>query len=1083
MGKTNLIAATVAAAIFAAGNSSAQDWDVTNTGEPYKNVEFTVDEGTWISLDISPDGQTIVFDLLGDIYRMPAKGGVATLVHGGPAMQHSPQFNPDGTRIVYISDVDGGDNVWTSDPNGSRPTQVSFETSRAVVEPTWSADGQTIAAARHFDTADKLHSSELVTYPAGGGPAEQIVAMPENGENVHDAVYGPDGESLFFVEKISHVHASGVYVDASHKNFEIRRKQLSTGEIKSIVGGFGGATTPVISPSGDRMAFVRRVRDETMLFIYDFGTRSQYPIYDELDRDGQADFLGQGNYYPRFDWFPDGEAIAIWAGGKIKRIDVTTGAAEIIPFSVTSRHRLTEPVRVTQDLAPETFKVKAVSRIGLSPDGQNLVFTALGKIWEQSVTGGDPALIADTAASQSEATYAPNGEAIAFVEWDDVHGGALKLRTTGGAVRTLFSSPGIVRQPTYSQDGSRILFQIAEGDDCLGGYRADPGLFWIPSQGGEPTRIEAIGGNPRFSPDGTRIFFTTEAYVDGTLVTTLESVALDGSERRVHLRTADSDTNELKLSPDFSHVAFRHYQNYYIADFNADDAERVLDGNSGTKIETAGGYELTWSADSSAVHWAYGPDILTVSLNDEMSVPEVLTSVDLELPVDKPQGVTAFVGGRVITMEGEEVIEKGTVVVEGNRIRAVGPSASTLVPDNAHIVDTTGKTIMPGLVDMHGHLDTCYYASSGLLPQQQASRFAALSFGVTTNYDPYTSELPTYSAHELALSGGAVSPRSIDVGYVLYGRKRKYDPVYVPIRSFADAQAAMARKAALGGTIVKSYRQILRRQRQMLNKAGREAGIMVDVEGESHFFNGVSAILDGNVNLQHNVPVETLYDDFIQLLAASDVAHTPTLIVLFGEMMGENFLYQSSRLWEDPRVNDFVQTTTSSYSPLAVPVGAPAYVRGMTGVNAVDEIWDIGFRAAARSMKELVDAGGLVNAGSHGQVFGLAMHWEMQLLAEGGMSAFEVLRAGTINGAKTLGLENQIGSIREGKLADLIVLDANPLESVRNTETVSMTMVNGRLYDSFSMNEIGNYDRPRRPFYWEVNDVPKSINWKPAWAH
>ena len=178
----------------------------------------------------------------------------------------------------------------------------------------------------------------------------------------------------------------------------------------------------------------------------------------------------------------------------------------------------------------------------------------------------------------------------------------------------------------------------------------------------------------------------------------------------------------------------------------------------------------------------------------------------------------------------------------------------------------------------------------------------------------------------------------------------------------------------------------------------------------------------------------------------------------------------------------YVQTTTSSYSPLAVPVGAPPYVRGMTNIQAADEIWDLGFRAAARSMKALNDAGGRVNAGSHGQVYGLAMHWELQLLSEGGMSNLDVLKAATINGATTLGLEEQIGSIKAGKLADIIVLDENPLTDIRNTETVSRTMVNGRLYDSVTMNEIGNHDRPRRPFYWEVNDVPKHINWKPAWG-
>lgn len=1081
--KLTSIAAGIIVSILMTGcSSSAQEWSIIDTEQPYRDVEFKLTEGTWISLDISPSGETIIFDVLGDIYAMPASGGAAQVVHSGPAMQHSPRFSPDGQRIAFVSDADGADNVWTSNLDGSAPAQVSVETSLAVADPSWSADGQTLVVARMFDTADRLHASELVTYPASGGAAVQIVPMPINGENVHDAVYAPNGTELYFVEKISAPHASGVYVDANHKNLAIKRKNLSTENIDTIIGGFGGASTPVISPDGSKIAFVRRVKDQTMLFTYDLATRSQVPIFDELDRDGQADFLGQGTYYPRYAWFPEGDAIAIWAGGKILRIELASGEAKEIPFTLTARHRLTEPARFTQELAPETLQVKAISRIALSPDMKTLAFSALGRVWQQQLSDNNLMKLSETKNSQSEAAFSPDGKEVAFIEWNDTLGGSLKVKSANGEVETLFKSSGIVREPVFSPDGSVIIFQIAAGDDCLGGHKADPGVYWIPSSGGVATSLGVIGGNPRFTPDGARVYFTTESYTGGTLITTLESVGFDDGSHVVHLRTQDSDTSELKLSPDLKWIAYRHYQNYYVAPFQSNEGEGILDAPKGKKVDAAGGYELIWANDSKRVYWALGADIFSADIEKNSIHPEIFQSIDLRVPVDKPSGKTAFVGGRIITMQGDNVIENGTVVIDGNRIVSVGPAGDINIPANTHVIDASGKTLMPGLVDMHGHLDTCYYASSGLLPQQQASRYAALSFGVTTNYDPYTSELPTYGSAELTKSGGMVGPRNVDVGYVVYGRKRKYDPVYVPLETYSDAETIMDRKVALGGTVIKSYRQIQRKQRQMLVKAGREKGVMVDVEGESHFFNAITAVLDGNMNLQHNIPVENLYNDFIQLLASSNVAHTPTLIVLFGEMMGENYLYQSSRLWEDPRVDAYVQTTTSSYSPLAVPVGAPAYVRGMTGVQGVDELWDIGFRAAARSMKMLNDAGGLVNAGSHGQVYGLAMHWELQLLSEGGMSNIDVLKSGTINGARTLGLDEQIGSIEEGKLADILLLDRNPLLNIRNTETVSLTMVNGRAYDTVTMNEIGNYERPRNPFYWEVNDVPKHIKWKPTWG-
>jgi hypothetical protein len=257
----------------------------------------------------------------------------------------------------------------------------------------------------------------------------------------------------------------------------------------------------------------------------------------------------------------------------------------------------------------------------------------------------------------------------------------------------------------------------------------------------------------------------------------------------------------------------------------------------------------------------------------------------------------------------------------------------------------------------------------------------------------------------------------------------------------------------------------------------------MDVEGESHLFNNMTMVQDGHFNVQHNLPIATYYDDIVQLWSHSQVSHTPTLIVLFGEMMGENYMYETTEAWKDPKAQTFVQVTTSGYSPLATPYGAPPYVRNMTTVQVADELWNIGFRSVARSMKKLDDAGVTINVGSHGQIPGLAMHWEMWLLSQGGMSNQHVLRAATLNGAKSLGVDKEIGSIEPGKLADFIVLDANPLEDIRNSNTVRYTLVNGHLYDSNTMNEIGNVDKPRGKFYWEVGRDYHGIEWKKAWAH
>nr|WP_277602560.1 amidohydrolase family protein [Parahaliea mediterranea] len=154
----------------------------------------------------------------------------------------------------------------------------------------------------------------------------------------------------------------------------------------------------------------------------------------------------------------------------------------------------------------------------------------------------------------------------------------------------------------------------------------------------------------------------------------------------------------------------------------------------------------------------------------------------------------------------------------------------------------------------------------------------------------------------------------------------------------------------------------------------------------------------------------------------------------------------------------------------------------MTTLHAAEEVWDVGFRPVARSIAALDAAGVTINAGSHGQIAGLGLHWEMWLLAEGGMDPHRVLRAATVNGARTLGVDDQLGTLDVGRLADLIVLDKNPLEDIRNSNSVRYTMLNGRLYDAYSLDEVGNYDVPRTPFYWELQQY-NDVDWNQAWTN
>ncbi|NJO01177.1 MAG: amidohydrolase family protein [Bacteroidia bacterium] len=349
----------------------------------------------------------------------------------------------------------------------------------------------------------------------------------------------------------------------------------------------------------------------------------------------------------------------------------------------------------------------------------------------------------------------------------------------------------------------------------------------------------------------------------------------------------------------------------------------------------------------------------------------------------------------------------------------------------------------------------------GLSPQKQWSYYANLAYGITSTHDPSSNSEMAFSQSEMVKAGVMVGPRIYSTGTILYGADGDFK---APINSLDDARSALRRTQAYGAFSVKSYNQPRRNQRQQVIKAARELGVMVYPEGGSHFFHNMSMISDGHTSIEHNIPVAPLYKDVVQFWAASQTANTPTLIVCYGAVSGEYYWYQKTNVWEKDRLLRF--------TPRAI---VDSRARHRTSIP--DEEYDNGHILVSQSLKKLVDAGVDVCVGGHGQLQGLGVHWEIWMLAQGGMTPMECLRAATIHGAKYIGMDKEIGSLETGKIADLIVLDKNPLENIQNTESVKYTMINGRLYDSDSMNEIGNQERKRSKFFWELENYSENFPW------
>ncbi len=1045
------------------GDAGAPDWSVDSPGAPSSEAPIDVTEGTWMSVDVSPRGDELVFDLLGDLYTLPIAGGEAKQLTRGISWDMQPRYSPDGKHIAFTSDRGGGDNLWILKRDGTEPQAVTQEKFRLLNSPAWSPDGQYLVGRKHFTSKRSIGAGEMWLYHrSGGGEGVQLTERPSEQKDVGEPVFSPDGRYLYFSQDVTPGKVFQYNKDPNGEIYAIQRLDLVTREIDPFVTGPGGSVRPTPSPDGKQLAFVRRVRTKTVLYVADVVSGAERPLYDGLDRDMQETWAIHG-VYPAMAWTPDSKSIVFWAQGKLNRLDVAKRTVANIPFHVKGTRTLTEALRFPQAVAPQKFSPKMLRWVTVSPQGDRVVFQALGHLYMRALPNGTPKRLT----SQSEhfelfPSFSRDGKWIVYTTWSDAKYGSVRVAPAGGGEgRVVSEKPGLYREPAFSPDGSAIVYRAGGRGQLLPGeWGREVGLYVVPTGGGKAKRLVKDGEQPHFGQDPKRVYFLWTEEGEKEDKRELRSIGLDLSEPRTHLTSAEG--YGYRISPDERWVAFRESFNAYVMPLPR-GAKTVVASKDGkalpvAKVSKDAGEYLHWSGDSKRLHWALGPELYTRELREAFrflegapaklpEAPERGLNLSFEVPSAAPQGTLAFTGARVITLRGDEVLEDGVVVVKGNRIVAVGKASEVKPPSGAKVIDVRGKTVMPGLVDVHWH---GAMGSDGVIPQQSWVNYASLAFGVTTLHDPSNSTADIFAASELAKAGMTVAPRIFSTGTILYGAQGVgYRAV---VESLDDARSHLRRMKAVGAFSVKSYNQPRRDQRQKVLQAARELQMMVVPEGGSLLQHNLTMVVDGHTGVEHAIPPAKIYADIKQLWGKSKTGYTPTQVVAYGGLWGEEYWYQKTNVWEDARLSAFV--------PRRV-LDPRSRRRGMVPDDEFNHF------NVSRIARELNDAGVSVQLGAHGQREGLAAHWEIWMFGQGGMKPLQALRAATLSGAQYLGLDKDIGSLEVGKLADLIVLDKNPLEDLRNSESVRYTLVNGRLYDAASMNEVGLTPKPRAPFFFE----------------
>lgn len=1061
MRKTLLGVLILAAAqpVFSQDKKDVPKWDVEKFRGTTKNFTINTDEGTWMNLDVSPDGKEIVFDILGDIYMMPISGGVAKLLSGGATFDVQPRFSPNGRYISYTSDKSGGDNIWIMNRDGSNKRQVTKETFRLLNNATWMPNSEYIVARKHFTGTRSLGAGEMWMYNINGGDGVQLTKRKNDQQDSGEPNISPNGKFLYYSEDVTPGPTFEYSKDPNGTIYAIKQLDLSTGKTTDLIRQQGGAARPQISPDGKLMAFVKRVRLKTELYIQNLQTGEESPVFEDLSKDQQETWAIFG-IYPNFAWTPDSRSLVFYAKGKIKKVDLVSLSVAEIPFQVTTNQTVQQSLHFPQQVYTPEFNSKMIRQLTTSPDGKMVVFNAAGYLYKKELPGGTPVRLTDGLDFEFEPSFSPDGKYVVYTTWSDEFKGSIKradVRT--GRFTTLTDEKGFYYSPSYSSKGDRIVFRKGRGNDVLGQtFGRGGGIYVMPANGGARTLITDNGIKPKFNTDDSRIFFQSsengkKAY---------KSISANGGGEDTHYTSGYA--TQFEPSPDGKWIAFSEFFNVYITPMVLTGS--ALDLSSGNKsipltrlTKDAGSY-IHWSNDSKRLFWTLGEQYYAQDVKNAFPFAEGGSagareiaadslSVGLKLKTDVPTGMIALTGARIITMKGDEVIDNGSVLIENNKIVSIGKAADVKVPEQAKVVDLNGKTIMPGMVDVHAHLRT---SPDGISPQTDWSYLANLAFGVTTAHDPSSNTEMVFSQAEMLKSGRMIGPRLYSTGSILYGADAD---MKVVVNSLDDALSSLRRLKAVGAFSVKSYNQPRREQRQQILEAARQLKMEVVPEGGSTFFTNMNMVIDGHTGLEHSLPVSPVYKDVVSLWKNTQVAYTPTLIVAYGGQWGENYWYDRTNVWENERL--------MAFTPRSI-------IDERARRRTTSEYGDYNHIDVSKATKQLADAGVKVNLGAHGQIQGLGAHWELWMLAQGGMSPLQAIRAATINGASYLGMDKEIGSLEVGKLADLVIMDANPLEDIRNSEKIKYVMINGRLYDSMTMNELISREKIRGKMWFEMGN-------------
>ncbi|MEE8199799.1 MAG: amidohydrolase family protein, partial [Candidatus Acidoferrales bacterium] len=692
--------------------------------------------------------------------------------------------------------------------------------------------------------------------------------------------------------------------------------------------------------------------------------------------------------------------------GRLWKIALPGGAREHVAFRARVKLEIQDPVPPPKWAPPalgSSAPPRTILHPRLSPDGRRLVFGAAGYLWLQSLDGGEAERLFAGSAFENWPAFSPDGKLLAYVQSEHGNQEVRVFNFESHQTRTLVSGAAY-RHLSWNPDGQRLLFveRVTRRSPIVSRVVA------VSLSDGKKQALADRGSRPHFSADGQSLYYSGPPNPG-----TLYRLPLKEKAKPEAVTQVSRSLSNALVSPDGMWLAFRRNSEIWVAPLSKEPVKE----QDVRQLSSEGGDSFAFTPDGSGLIYAAGNRVWRhpISGGEREEIP-----IRLELPRPTPPPLLVR-RVRVLDFAAGGFGVETSMFIEEGRIRWMGSERGRELPRETVILDAGGRYAIPGLFDMHAH--TQYIRAGDEEP--------FLAYGVTSVRNP-GGWLPGLNAvADRSQATNQPVPRYFFAGGIFHGTNWPWRVLSLRIYDEEDARTYVRRWKDWGAHFIKAYLDLSWPLQRAVAEEARRLGLPVAGHIEGVLLATKSVTL-GYASLEHIPNSNRLYDDVLQMLALAGTRWCPTL----GVRKGNALLVRD----EPERLAD---AKFRAFTPeWRIRLFQASKTMKRAGDKAVRGYWMeklASIRAAHRRGVKLL-------AGTD-TPFRSSLHWELEYFVQAGIPPLEVLRIATQEAAAAVGAEDDLGTLKPGKLADLLLLDANPLEDIKNTQTIWRVLKGGWLFD------------------------------------